>query len=31
MGNYSLVERRMATPYDTNEGQYVVTGDLFYM
>ena len=28
MGDYSRVERRMVIPYDTIEGQYVVTGDL---
>ena len=31
MGNYSLVEHRMVLPYDTIEGQNVVTGDLSYM
>ena len=28
MGKYSLVERHMLIPYNTIEGQYVVTGDL---
>ena len=28
MGKYSLLERRMVIPYDTNEEQYVVTVDL---
>ena len=27
MGKYSLVELRMVIPYDTIEGQYVVTGN----
>ena len=28
MGKYSLVENRMVIPYDTIEGQYVVTGNI---
>ena len=28
MGKYLLVEHRMVLPYDTIEGQNVVTGDL---
>ena len=28
MGKYSLIERRMVTPYDNIEGQNVATGNL---
>ena len=31
MGKYSLIERRMVIQYETTEGKYVVTGNLFFL